>query len=232
MGVVLVGGLQTIIKNRESKYYIIQFFCRQRLLGWCIFTKTIRMGAVPVLKYSIQSYLEMEENSLVKHEFYQGEIFAMAGASVLHNQIVKNTLFSIEEHLRKTDKCQIFPSDLKIHCAVNSLFTYPDLSIVCGKIETLEKHDDIVTNPSVLIEVLSASTQDYDRGSKFKLYRDIESLKEYIVISSLEILVEKYDKQADGSWLLHAYTQHDSFAILSIDMQANVKSLYRNVAFK
>lgn len=190
------------------------------------------MSAVPVLKYSVDEYLEMEEKSLEKHEFYQGEIFAMAGGSIPHNQIIKNSLFSVEEHLRKTDKCQTFPSDQKIHCTTNSLFTYPDLSIVCGKIETLANHKDIITNPSVLLEVLSPSTQDYDRGSKFKLYRDIPSLKEYIIISSTEILVEKYDKQVDGSWVLHVYGEADNFSIPSIDMNIDVKVLYRNVEFE
>ena len=112
------------------------------------------------------------------------------------------------------------------------MFTYPDLSIVCGKIKTLENHKDIVTNPSVLIEVLLPSTQDYDRGSKFKLYRDIDSLKEYIIISSTEMLVEKYDKQADGSWVFHVYGEHDLFAIITIDMQMEIMAMYRNVAFE
>jgi Uma2 family endonuclease len=191
------------------------------------------MGAAPILKYSIADYLESEEKSLEKHEYYQGEIFAMAGASIQHNQVVRNALYSVEDYLRKTDKCQIFPSDLKIHVEANSLFTYPDLTIVCGKIETLENHKDIVTNPAVLIEVLSATKQDYDRGGKFKLYRDIPGLKEYILISSLEVLVEKYNKQADGTWVLHEYkTENDSFTIASIDMPVDMKSLYRNVEFE
>jgi Uma2 family endonuclease len=191
------------------------------------------MSAAPILKYSIADYLESEEKSLEKHEYYQGEIFAMAGASIQHNQVVRNALYSVEDYLRKTDKCQIFPSDLKIHVEANSLFTYPDLTIVCGKIETLENHKDIVTNPAVLIEVLSATKQDYDRGGKFKLYRDIPGLKEYILISSLEVLVKKYNKQADGTWVLHEYkTENDSFTIASVDMPVDMKRLYRNVEFE
>ncbi|MES2774503.1 MAG: Uma2 family endonuclease [Bacteroidota bacterium] len=183
-------------------------------------------------KYTLEEYMEMEEKSLEKHEFYQGEIFAMEGASIAHNQITSNAHIAIGSFLSDRGKCNIFQSDLKIHSSVNSLFTYPDLSIVCGKIETLEKHKDIVTNPSVLVEVLSESTQDYDRGGKFKLYRDIASLKEYIIISSTEMLVEKYDKQADGSWVLHVYGEADTFEIGSVEMQMPVKVLYRNVAFE
>ncbi len=191
------------------------------------------MNTEPILKYSAEEYLELEETSLEKNEYYKGEIFAMAGAFIEHNQITRNTMSLIDEYLSKGDKCQIFPSDLKIHAITNSLYTYPGLSIVCGKIETLPNKKNIVTNPSVLIEVLSETTQDYDRGAKFKLYRDIESLKEYILISSLETLVEKYDKQVDGSWVLHEYkNEMDTFKINSIGFQISVKDLYRNVEFE
>ena len=190
------------------------------------------MGAAPLLKHSIAAYLESEEKSDVKHEFYKGEIFAMAGASIQHNQIASNAHVAIGSFI--SDKgCTIFQSDLKIHVELNSLFTYPDLSIVCGTIATLENHKDIVTNPSVLIEVLSDTTQDYDRGGKFKLYRDIPSLKEYILISSIEVLVEKYSKQEDGTWILHEYkTLNDFFTIDVIAMQIELKGLYKNVALE
>jgi Uma2 family endonuclease len=112
------------------------------------------------------------------------------------------------------------------------LYPYPDLSIICDDLETIGKRKNTVTNPTVLIEVLSASTRDYDRGTKFNLYRDIESLKEYILISSLETLVEKYNKQSDGSWVLHEYkNETDTFTILSIGFGITVKDLYRDADF-
>jgi Uma2 family endonuclease len=190
------------------------------------------MGAAPLLKHSIAAYLESEKKSDIKHEFYKGEIFAMAGASIQHNQIASNAHVAIGSFISDKD-CTIFQSDLKIHVELNSLFTYPDLSIVCGTIATLENHKDIVTNPSVLVEVLSDTTQDYDRGGKFKLYRDIPSLKEYVLISSLEVLVEKYTKQEDGTWILHEYkTLNDFFKIDVIAMQVELKGLYKNVALE
>lgn len=190
------------------------------------------MSAIPIIKYSIAEYLEAEEKSLEKNEFYQGEIFAMAGGSIPHNQIVSNTLADINAYLRGGKKCQVFPSDLRIYIEANTLFTYPDLSIVCGEIETLENHKNNVTNPSVLIEVLSPSTADYDRGGKFKLYRDIPRLKEYILISSTEILIEKYEKQQDGSWVLHEYKNAtDLFTISTIALQVQVDRFYDNVVF-
>jgi Uma2 family endonuclease len=189
------------------------------------------MNAQPILKYTAEEYLELEEASLEKNEFYKGEIFAMAGASIAHNGIVMNTSITIGSYLNDK-KCRIFPSDLRIHSIANSLYTYPDLSIICDDIETVGKNKNTVTNPTVLIEVLSKTTQDYDRGAKFKLYRDIESLKEYILISSLETLVEKYHKQTDGSWILHEYKNDaDTFTITSIDLLITVKDLYRNVDF-
>lgn len=190
------------------------------------------MNVAAFLKYTAEEYLELEETSLEKNEFYKGEILAMAGGSIEHNQITRNTKSVIDGYLSKDDKCQIFPGDLKIHALKNSLYTYPDLSIVCGKLETLPNKKNIVTNPTVIIEVLSETTQDYDRGAKFKHYRDIVSLKEYILLSSLETLVEKYDKQADGSWILYEFkSETDTFKINTIDLVLAVKDLYRNVDF-
>ncbi len=191
------------------------------------------MSAIPILKYSIAEYLEAEEKSVEKNEFYQGEIFAMVGASIAHNHIVRNVLVAVGNFLSKKGSCNVFPSDLRIYIEANSLFTYPDVSIICGEIETLENYKDNVTNPTVLIEVLSPSTADYDRGGKFKLYRDIPSLKEYILISSTEILIEKYEKQTDGTWVLHEYKQgSDLFKITNIGLDILVNSFYENVVFE
>jgi Uma2 family endonuclease len=187
------------------------------------------MGAEPILKYTVEEYLSLEEKSLEKNEYYKGEIFAMAGASIQHNQIASNTHIAIGNHLQNR-KCQIFQSDLKINVAKNSLISYPDLSIVCGAIETLQNHKDIVTNPSVLIEILSPTTQDYDRGGKFKLYRDIATLQEYILISSTENLVEKYTRQPNVTWLLEEFKTVDAImAISTIDMQLPLHDIFREV---
>jgi Uma2 family endonuclease len=116
--------------------------------------------------------------------------------------------------------------------AKNSLISYPDLSIVCGAIETLQNHKDIVTNPSVLIEILSPTTQDYDRGGKFKLYRDIASLQEYILISSTENLVEKYSRQPNDTWILEEFKTVDAvLPITTIEMQLPLHDIFREVVF-
>ena len=140
-------------------------------------------------KYTIAEYLEMEEAATEKHEYYLGEIFAMSGSKVPHNIITSNLNIYLGQKLRGKP-CRPFNSDQRIHIEKNTLFTYPDISIICGDIITLNDDDWNVLNPTVIIEVLSPSTKNYDRGEKFKLYRDIVTLKEYILIDSTSIHIE------------------------------------------
>lgn len=191
------------------------------------------MSAVPALKFiNIEDYLSLEESADEKHEYYRGEIFAMAGGTIAHYQIVSNMVSEVNFFLREKD-CQVFPSDLKVHNEANSLFTYPDISIVCGELQKWQGRNDTITNPVVIIEVLSESTQLYDRGQKFKLYRSIPSLKEYLLISSIEYMVEQYTKQADDVWSFRELTNpEDRMSIESIGFSCAIKELYRNVSFE
>jgi Uma2 family endonuclease len=191
------------------------------------------MSAIAASKYiSIEDYLAAEEIALQKHEYYKGEVFAMAGAGIVHNRIVRNTSTEIDSFLRDKDY-EIFPSDFRVYIEANSLFIYPDLTIFCEPIKMFKNRIDTATNPTVIIEVLSKSTQDYDRGSKFKLYRGLPSLKEYVIISSTEVLVEKYTKQADNKWQFITYNiVEDCFAIEAIGLSIEINSLYRGVTFE
>jgi Uma2 family endonuclease len=119
----------------------------------------------------------------------------MAGAGFIHNQIAGNVMTDIGQFL-KNKNCRIFTSDLKIHVESNSLFTYPDLSIICGRPEFRKDREDIFLNPSVIFEILSGSTHIYDRIEKFSLYREISSFREYILISSRTMRLEQYIKQS------------------------------------
>lgn len=187
------------------------------------------MGQPEVKHISIQDYLESERLAQNKHEYYRGEIFAMSGASVGHNIIFKNTYGTLFTNL-KGKKCQPFGSDLRIHIPSNSLFTYPDISIICGKPETIDDKNDTVTNPKVIVEILSKSTRDYDKGLKFGLYREIESLMDYVLIDSENISVEKYSRNLDGSWLLREYKSlNDGFIIESIETDLLLKDIYDDV---
>jgi Uma2 family endonuclease len=177
-------------------------------------------------KISIEDYLQMENTEVVKHEYYQGEIFAMSGAKVPHNKISGNIYATLHAKL-KGKKCKPFNSDQRIHIPSNTLFTYPDISIICGEIITLNDDDYNVLNPTVIIEVLSNSTKNYDRGEKFKLYRDIKTLKEYILVDSESIHVEVFRLNENGHWELEEYNAlPDSIAIKAIDESIITSEIY------
>jgi Uma2 family endonuclease len=181
-------------------------------------------------KISIENYLQMENTGVVKHEYYQGEIFAMSGAKVLHNKISGNFYAMLHAKL-KGKKCNPFNSDQRIHIPSNTLFTYPDISIICGEIITLDNDDYNVLNPTVIIEVLSDSTKNYDRGEKFKLYRDIETLKEYILVDSKSIHMEVFRLNENGHWELEEYNaSSDTVSIKAINESILLSEIYDGVS--
>ena len=189
----------------------------------------------PAVKYNSftqEAYLETEREALEKHEYYQGEIFAMSGASVKHNKIFINCIGELQNRL-KGKNCQPYGSDLRIHIPKNTLYTYPDISIICGEMELTDDKFDTVTNPSVIIELLSDSTRNYDKGEKFTLYRDITSLKEYILIDTEKIYVEKHIRNADNSWQLTDYKSiENSFTISTIQLSFLLVDIYEGISFK
>lgn len=188
----------------------------------------------PATKYnyiSPEEYLAMERESEEKHEYYKGKVFAMSSASVRHNDIFHNLYGHLVIFL-KGKNCKPYGSDLRIHIPSNSLYAYPDISIICGKPETTDLFADNVTNPSVIIEILSKTTMDYDRGTKFGLCRSIKTLNEYILIDSTSILVELYSRQKDNSWVLSEYKKlTDSFNISTINLTLFLNDVYEDVSF-
>ncbi len=188
--------------------------------------------ATPVLNYiSEQDYLEAERKAFEKHEYYKGEIFAMSGASFPHNKIFSNLIVDIGYKL-KGKKCTPYGSDLRIHIPASSLYTYPDMSIICGEIEATDNKFDTATNPSVIIEILSPTTKDYDKGSKFTLYREIKTLKEYILVDSTSISVEKFIRNADNSWQLTEFKLlSDVFSINTVNAGMVLSDIYEGVKF-
>ena len=177
-------------------------------------------------KFTIEEYLQMEEVSEEKHEYYQGEIFAMSGPKVPHNIIAVNIVALLKQKL-KGKPCKPFNSDQRIHIPQNSLFTYPDISIVCGEIITLNNDDWNILNPTVIIEILSPGTKDYDRGGKFKLYRDIATLQEFILIDSETISIEAFRINDGGHWELEEYRKiDDSLFVKAIQLSIPVIEIY------
>lgn len=185
---------------------------------------------LPELKFISQSdYLKTERLAIDKHEYFRGEVFAMSGASIAHNRITKNCIVDLANKL-KGKTCEPFGSDLRIHIPKNTLYTYPDISIICGEIETTDDKFDTVTNPTVIIEILSASTRNYDKGEKFTLYREIDSLQEYILIDSERIMVEKFIRNADNSWQLTEYKSiEQSFKITTVAIEMTLETVYQDV---
>lgn len=180
-------------------------------------------------KISIEEYLEMENAADEKHEYYKGEIFAMSGTKVPHNTITRNILISLGQKLKGKD-CRPFNSDQRIHIPSNTVFTYPDISIICGEIITLNDDDYNILNPTVIIEVLSKSTRNYDRGEKFKLYRDIKTLKEYILVDSASIHMEVFRLNESEHWELEEYdAPGDTLLIKAINESILLSDIYDGV---
>jgi Uma2 family endonuclease len=148
---------------------------------------------------SEDEYLAQERASEEKYEYYDGEIFAMAGASEKHNLIVTNVISELRYQLKKRP-CRVYPSDMRLKIEATGLYTYPDVMVVCGEREFGDENLDTLLNPDVIIEVLSDSTESYDRGAKFRNYRDLKSLNIYIMISQNSRRMEMYVRKADGSW--------------------------------
>ena len=183
-------------------------------------------------KVSIEEYLQYENTTQQKHEYYQGEIFAMAGADDRHNIISVNLIEALAGRL-KGKSCRPYGSDFRIYIPENTLFTYPNISIVCGKFLSTDKADEIdkykdpARQPSVIIEILSESTKSYDRGDKFKLYRDIPALKEYILINSESIGIEAFRINLKGHWELEEYkTIQETLPLPTLDITLPLKEIY------
>jgi Uma2 family endonuclease len=180
-------------------------------------------------KISIEAYLEMENAALEKHEYYQGEVFAMSGAKVPHNTIASNLMVQLGIKL-KGKKCRPYGSDQRIHIPSNTLFAYPDISIVCGEVITLNNDEYNVLNPTVIIEVLSKSTKNYDRGEKFKLCRDINTLKEYVLVDSESIHIEVFRLNEKDHWELEEYNiDNKELEIRSINETILLSDIYDDV---
>ena len=189
------------------------------------------MSTLPKKYLTPQEYLARERMAEYRSEFFGGEIFAMAGASANHNLIVLNTGSTLREQLKKKP-CLVFPSDLKLRVEATGLYTYPDLSIVCGEPILETSHKDVLLNPIVLVEVLSDSTEGYDRGRTFQHYRTIPSLRHYILIAQDRYFIECYSRQTDGTWVLTDCRDADgSLELSTINCRLSAEEVYAKVNF-
>lgn len=178
---------------------------------------------------SPQEYLAMERQAETKSEYYAGEVFALAGASRKHNTIVPNLAYLFVGQL-KGRSCEIYNSDMRVKISATGLYTYPDLAIVCGKPRFDDDQEDTLLNPTVIVEVLSRSTEAYDRGEKFAMYRALESMTDYLLIAQDIARLEHYARQPDGSWRFLESAGLDAIAVIeSIQCQLSLADVYDKV---
>lgn len=181
---------------------------------------------------SPEGYLELERESDVRHEYIDGRVFAMAGESLPHSQICMNLGGEVRSKL-KGRSCQPLSPNMKVRTSTASLFAYPDLTIVCGEPEFHDTRKDVLINPKVIFEVLSPSTEKYDRTTKFSRFRmGNETLTDYILVSQDKPFVEHFAKQPDGNWIYRSFNDmSDSFDVESVECTLSLIEIYDRVEF-
>jgi Uma2 family endonuclease len=189
------------------------------------------MASQPKPRYTPEEYLAIEREAEFKNEYLDGEIIAMVGASEPHNLIVVNLVTELANQLKRRP-CKIYASDMRVDLRERYLFAYPDVVVVCGDASFRIGEMDNLLNPTLIIEVLSKSTEGYDRGMKFIKYRRIESLQEYLLVAQDEPRIEQYIRQPSKEWLLSEFNGLDTIAYLpSIECHLTFKEVYDKVGF-
>jgi len=189
------------------------------------------MSTQSVPRLTSQEYLAIERDLEQKHEFYRGEMFAMSGASIAHNIITVNLTASLHAQLKDRD-CNVFANDMRVQIQSTGLYTYPDAIVTCEQPQFEDDQFDTLLNPQVIFEVLSDSTEKYDRGKKFEHYRQIESLQEYILIAQDHPQIERFSRQQDRHWLLDEASGLDAMLHLpTVDCTLKLAEVYAKVQF-
>jgi len=188
------------------------------------------MPAQPKTAYMTpEEYLALERQAEYKSEYFDGEIFSMSGASPNHNQITANVLAEIHAQFKKRPS-RVYVNDMRVKVSPTGLYTYPDIVALCDKSRFDDTQKDTLLNPTVLIEVLSDSTANYDRGIKFKHYRTLDSLKEYLLVAQDEYHIEHYVRQANNQWLLSETSDlQDVIELPSINCRLALTDIYNKV---
>lgn len=181
--------------------------------------------------YSPEAYLELEAAAEFRSEYYNGQIFPMAGGTPNHNRIIVNLVSALNGAFAELPY-DVFASDLRLWIPRRGLYTYPDVMVVAGELAFVEGRNDTITNPIAIVEVLSESTKNYDRGEKFEFYRTLSSFREYLLIDQAKIHVEHCTKTTDNTWLLAEYENIETtLNFTSIPFQISLTSIYKKVWF-
>ena len=190
------------------------------------------MSALPKAVYTPEEYLALDREAEFKSEYHAGEIFAMAGASENHDTITVNVTVSLGSQVRG-GPCRLSTADMRVHLPEADRYTYPDVTVVCGERQFADGRRDVLLNPTLVVEVLSPSTEAYNRGDKAKAYRQLASLQEYLLIAQDRPHVELYTRQADGRWLLSEADQLEAVVHLaSIRCDLTLADVYEGVSFE
>jgi len=190
------------------------------------------MSAEPRRKYTLKEYFELEMSSDARHEYWNGEIYSMSGVSESHAQIEVNLIASLRTRLPK-QSCRVFPANMRLHVPTLPPYRYADLSAVCG-MPTFEKIGgvDVLSNPVLIIEVLSESTEAYDRGDKFTHYKSIGSLREYLLVAQHRPHITQYVRQDDNTWRYRDVNELSaSLALPSVKCSLDLTDVYQDVQF-
>jgi Uma2 family endonuclease len=187
------------------------------------------MSTPPKTFLTEEQYLEIERKANHKSEYFQGEMFAMAGAGEAHNLVAVNLIAILHAQFRSRD-CRMYAADMRVRVNKSGLYTYPDVTAVCGPSQFFGDQRDTLINPTFIAEILSPSTEAYDRGRKFDQYKSIPSLREYLLVSSDRIHVDLLARQPDGRWILtSADSREESLELQSIGCRLSLSELYERV---
>jgi Uma2 family endonuclease len=187
------------------------------------------MSLQPKTHLTPEEYLAIERKAEYKSEYFNGEMFAMAGASERHVLIVTNVVAELRGQLRRRP-CTVYSTDLRVRVSPTGLYTYPDVVVVCGQAQFADDQKDTLLNPTLIVEVLSESTKDYDRGGKFEHYRTLTSLNEYVLIDQDKYHIEHFVRQPENRWLLsETYHLEDTIHLSSIDCDLALTEVYDKV---
>ncbi|MBG1239933.1 Uma2 family endonuclease [Nostoc sp. NZL] len=182
--------------------------------------------------YTPEEYLELEEAADYKSEYIDGQIIPMAGGTINHNRIAGN-LYAVLNFAFRQQEYEVFNSDMRLWIHQKRIYTYPDVTVIAGEPEFFNNRTDIITNPQVIVEVLSKSTKNYDREDKFQAYRTISTFQEYLLIDQTRIHVEQFSKIGKKQWTLREYDEEDeAIALVTVPFEISLQDLYNKVKFE
>ena len=188
------------------------------------------MASHPVNKVTEDQYLALDRAAEIRSEYFDGEMFAMSGGSMLHARLAVNLLVELKNVLRERD-CEAFTSDFRVRVS-SKMYTYPDVSVVCGKPTLADAHQDILLNPIAIFEVLSPSTEKYDRGLKLQHYQTIPSLQEYLLVDQNQVRIEQYTRRQDNTWTFRDYRSlDDRLQLDSAGVSLSLRAIYDRIDF-